>query len=85
MWGAGGEKHGVIIWSDMRIMRVVWTVGNATSEQGAVIDLKIQIGKILARVQGTRKTPYKVEIWISPLSEERCQSIILICGRKLRI
>ena len=27
---------------------------------GAVIDLKIQKGKILARVQGTRKTPYKV-------------------------
>ncbi len=40
---------------------------------GAVIDLKIQKGKILARVQGTRKTPYKVEIRISPLSEEKCQ------------
>ena len=50
---------------------------------GAVIDLKIQKGKILARVQGTRKTPYKVEIRISPLSEERCQSIIQRCGRKL--
>ncbi len=50
---------------------------------GAVIDLKIQKGKLLARVQGTRKTPYKVEIRISPLSEERCQSIIQRCGRKL--
>ena len=50
---------------------------------GAVIDLKIQKGKILARVQGTRKTPYKVEIRISPLSEEKCQSIIARCGRKL--
>ena len=29
---------------------------------GSVIDLKIQKGKIQARVQGTRKTPYKVEI-----------------------
>ena len=48
-----------------------------------MIDLKIQKGKILARVQGTRKTPYKVEIRISPLSEERCQSIIQRCGRKL--
>ena len=36
---------------------------------GAVIDLKIKKGKILARVQGTRKTPYKTEIRISPLSE----------------
>ena len=51
---------------------------------GSVIDLKIQKGKILARVQGTRKTPYKVEIRISPLSEEKCQSIIEKCGRKLK-
>lgn len=50
---------------------------------GAVIDLNIQKGKILARVQGTRKVPYKVEIRISPLSEEKCQSIIEKCGRKL--
>lgn len=50
---------------------------------GAVLDLKIQKGKILARVQGTRKTPYKVEIRISPLSEEKCQSIVKKCGKKL--
>lgn len=50
---------------------------------GAVIDLKIQKGKILARVQGTRKAPYKVEIRISPLSEEKCQMITKRCGRKV--
>ena len=50
---------------------------------GAVIDLKIQKGKIRARVQGRRKSPYKVEIRISPLSEEKCQRIIEQCGRKL--
>lgn len=50
---------------------------------GAVVDLKIQKGKVLARVQGTRKTPYKVEIRISPLSEERCQYAIAQCGRKI--
>ncbi len=50
---------------------------------GSVVDLKIKKGKILARVQGTRKTPYKVEIRISPLSEEKCQAIIKRCGRKL--
>ncbi|MCD7904005.1 MAG: hypothetical protein LUG24_00135 [Clostridiales bacterium] len=38
---------------------------------GTVVDLKIQKGKILARVQGARKIPYKVEIRISPLSEEK--------------
>lgn len=50
---------------------------------GAVLDLKIKKGRILARVQGTRKVPYKVEIHISPLSEEKCQNIIEKCGRKM--
>lgn len=50
---------------------------------GAVIDLKIQKGKNLSRVQGTRKTPYKVAIRISLLSEEKCQAIIQRCSRKL--
>lgn len=48
---------------------------------GTVIDLKIQKGKITARVQGTRKTPYRVEIRISPLNEEKCQAIIDRCGK----
>lgn len=50
---------------------------------GAVIDLDIKKGKVLARVQGRRKAPYKVEIRISPISEERCQSIIDKCGKKI--
>ena len=50
---------------------------------GAVVDLKIQKGKVLARVQGRRKTPYIVEIRISPLYEERCQYAIQQCGRKI--
>ena len=50
--------------------------GKRYVRNGSVVDLKIKKGKILARVQGTRKTPYKVEIRISPLSEEKCQAII---------
>ena len=50
---------------------------------GAVVDLKIQKGKVLARVQGRRKTPYKIEVRISPLSEERCQYAIAQCNRKI--
>ena len=50
---------------------------------GAVIDLQMQKGKITARVQGTRKTPYKTEIRISPLTEEKCQTILRQCGRKM--
>ncbi len=50
---------------------------------GAVVDLRIQKGKILAKVQGSRKTPYKVEVRISPVSEEQCQNIIQCCNRKV--
>lgn len=57
--------------------------GKRYVRSGAVIDLKVQKGKIEARVQGTRKTPYKVEVRISPLAEERCQEIIKKCGRKI--
>lgn len=48
---------------------------------GTVIDLKIQKGKIIARVQGTRKTPYRVEIRISPLTEQKCEAILDRCGK----
>lgn len=50
---------------------------------GAVVDLQIQKGKILARVQGSRKTPYKVEIRISPLSEQRCEQIMDRCSARV--
>lgn len=57
--------------------------GKRYVKTGAVIDLKIEKGRIRARVQGSRKTPYKVEIRISPLSEERCQAIIGKCGQRV--
>lgn len=50
---------------------------------GTVVDLQIIKGKIEARVQGRRKTPYKVEIRISPLNQEHCQSIINQCSEKI--
>ena len=50
---------------------------------GAVIDLSIAKGRIQARVQGSRTGPYKAEIRISPLSEERCQEIIRKCGKRV--
>lgn len=48
-----------------------------------MIDLQIKKGKIAARVQGTRKTPYKVEIRISPLSEQRIEQITDKCGTRV--
>jgi uncharacterized Zn finger protein len=57
--------------------------GKRYVRSGTVVDLKIEKGKILARVQGNRKTPYKIEIRISPLSEERCQGIIQRSGNRI--
>ena len=58
--------------------------GKRYVKNGTVIDLNVQNGKVDARVQGTRKTPYKVEIRISTLSEEKCQRVIERCGRKIQ-
>ena len=57
--------------------------GKRYVRSNAIVDLQIEKGRIFARVQGTRKIPYKVEIRISPLSEERCQNIIERCSTKL--
>lgn len=57
--------------------------GKRYVKSGTVIDLQIQEGKINARVQGSRKTPYKVEIRISPLKEAQCQKIIQACGEEI--
>lgn len=57
--------------------------GKRYVKTGAVIDLQIKKGRVYAKVQGSRKTPYKVEIRISPLSEERCQEIIAACGQRV--
>ena len=57
--------------------------GRRYIRSGTVVDLKIRKGRIEARVQGSRKTPYKVEIRISPLSEESCQALIEKCGRRI--
>lgn len=50
---------------------------------GTVIDLQIKNGIVTAKVQGSRKSPYKVEIRISPLNVEACDRIIEKCGSKI--
>ena len=57
--------------------------GKRYVRHGTVIDLKIEKSVIRAMVQGSRKTPYTVEIKISPLSEERCEEILGRCGRRV--
>ena len=50
---------------------------------GAVVDLQIEKGQVHAKVQGRKKTPYKIEIRISPVNEERMQSIMAECGSRI--
>lgn len=57
--------------------------GKRYVRSGTVVDLKVEKGRIEARVQGRRKTPYKVEIRISPLNQQRCQNIIDQCSEKI--
>lgn len=52
---------------------------------GAVLDLKIQKGKIQARVQGTRKVPYKVEIRISPFPRRNARESSRNAAARLKI
>ena len=57
--------------------------GKRYLKTGAVIDLKIRKGKVAAKVQGRRKTPYRIEIKISPINEANCQKVIEICGHQI--
>ena len=57
--------------------------GKSYVRSGAVIDLQIRDQKVEAKVQGRRRTPYKVEIRIGRLSEENCQKIISRCNTKI--
>lgn len=50
---------------------------------GTVVDLQIKKGIVSARVQGRRKNPYKVEIRISPISEDNLQRIMGICEKRI--
>jgi uncharacterized Zn finger protein len=57
--------------------------GQSYVRSGAVVDLQIHNGSVEAKVQGRRKTPYKVTIHIGRLSEENCQRIISRCNQKI--
>lgn len=56
--------------------------GKRYVKTGTVIDLKINEGNIQAKVQGNRKIPYTVKIYISTLNAKKCQPIIDRCSNK---
>ena len=50
---------------------------------GTVVDLQIDMGHVTAKVQGRRKTPYSVDIRISPINEAQCQRIMSSCSDRI--
>jgi uncharacterized Zn finger protein len=64
-WWAGRWEQALNRWIDSsRLAR-----GKTYARRGQVIDLDIQVGLVLARVQGTRPSPYRVRIEVNTLSE----------------
>ncbi len=50
--------------------------GRSYARRGQVIDIKIAPGRVTARVQGSRPTPYRVEIELKPLNEEEWDTVL---------
>lgn len=57
--------------------------GKSYVRAGAVIDLKMEGGEINARVQGSRKTPYKIEVSIAPMPETRYRAALKSLGNRI--
>lgn len=57
--------------------------GRSYVRQGAVLHLKIEKGKIIALVQGSRSKPYKIEICIDSLEKDKWKQITSLCNRRI--
>ena len=57
--------------------------GRSYVRHGAVLDLKIQAGKVTALVQGTKSKPYSVEIDIKSIPKAKWNKIKKACQGKL--
>ncbi len=57
--------------------------GKSYVRAGAVIDLKVDGGQIAARVEGSRATPYKVEVSISPMPDMRYRAALKSLGNRI--
>jgi uncharacterized Zn finger protein len=57
--------------------------GRTYVRSGAVLDLQIEPGLVKALVQGSRVTPYRIEISISPLGSSIWDSIVKACAGQI--
>jgi uncharacterized Zn finger protein len=57
--------------------------GRSYARNGSVVDLRIETGKIAARVQGSRSQPYKIEIKITSMRADKREELADLCIGKL--
>ncbi|MCD6184998.1 MAG: hypothetical protein J7K84_04305 [Deltaproteobacteria bacterium] len=57
--------------------------GRSYVRHGAVLDLRIEPGKVESLVQGSRARPYTVSIKIRPINKKTWQNIVSACKGKL--
>lgn len=57
--------------------------GKSYVRAGAVIDLKMEGSMIKARVQGSRKSPYKIEVRIDSMPETRYRAALKSLGNRI--
>ncbi len=50
--------------------------GRSYARKGQVLEIDIKAGKVAARVQGSRASPYKVGIELKPLSDQQWASVL---------
>ncbi len=57
--------------------------GRSYIRTGAVVDLQIETGIVTALVQGSRRTPYEVQVQIDALVERQLESVAKLCDQKI--
>ncbi len=50
--------------------------GRSYARRGQVIDIHVKPGQVHSRVQGSRRTPYKVKIRLQPLSDGQWETVL---------
>jgi uncharacterized Zn finger protein len=56
--------------------------GRSYARHGNVLDIDVQSGLVRAKVQGSRKQPYKVEIGLKPLSQSDWDKVFSLLRKK---
>lgn len=57
--------------------------GRSYIRSGAVVDLQIDAGVVIALVQGSRRKPYTIQIEIDPVPDDQLERIVELCDQRI--